>query len=231
MNTRSKIVSVAIAVAAIIPMVNATHSADAAPTRPVIGQVLTQDQANNREVFQAQTKLRSWGYTVTTSGLFDDSTARAVRHVQRANGLPQTGVLDAATLKVFGISGTPQVAPPAPPTTTASPTPAPPAPASSVVGKPGDCQSYGSTLAKYGMPKSYFLRVMNRESGCLPLAYNGKNRDRSYGLLQINTKGALWGEIKRRCGLTNKNQLFDPETNIMCGSKLYAAYGKRPWGG
>lgn len=72
-------------------------------------------------------------------------------------------------------------------------------------------------------------RIMWRESRCEHWQYNGKRRDRSYGLMQINTKGALWGELQWRCKLSSKDQLFDPFTNLACAKALHRAYGWRPW--
>lgn len=93
------------------------------------------------------------------------------------------------------------------------------------------CPRYTSLLKQFRLPVSYFDYVMYRESRCQWWAYNGARRDRSYGLLQINTKGSLWPEIQRRCKVTSRDQLFTPRTNIACAAALYKAYGRRPWGG
>lgn len=98
----------------------------------------------------------------------------------------------------------------------------------------GRCKQYEALLAQH--PRwnvARMSRIMFRESRCNPLAYNGRHRDRSYGLLQINTKVTarmdLWSELQRRCGVTAREQLFDPATNVACAARLYAAYGMRPW--
>ena len=98
----------------------------------------------------------------------------------------------------------------------------------------GRCPQYEPLLALY--PRwnvQRMSRIMFRESRCSPFAYNGRNRDRSYGLLQINTKTTprldLWGELQRRCGLVSRDQLFDPAVNIACGATLHRVYGYRPW--
>lgn len=93
------------------------------------------------------------------------------------------------------------------------------------------CPQYASLLQQYGLPLSYFDYVMWRESRCQRTAYNGRGRDRSYGLLQINTRGSNWTELQWRCRLTSRDQLFNARTNISCAAKLYKAYGRRPWGG
>jgi hypothetical protein len=95
------------------------------------------------------------------------------------------------------------------------------------------CTQYESVARRAGWPAHAIGRVSRitwRESRCTPGAYNGKGRDRSYGLMQINTKGALWGELQRRCKLTSRDQLFTPAVNLACAYKLYLAYGWKPWG-
>jgi hypothetical protein len=168
------------------------------------------------DVMAAQSYLANAGYSTTPTGYYDDITRRAVAHFQRANGIAPDGIVSPAVLRAMGMPVSSAVAPPV---TT---------PASSPVA--GRCP-YTGLLAEYGLPVAYFDKVMWRESRCQASAYNGRHRDRSYGLLQINTKGALWGELKRRCGLTSKDQLFDPRTNVRCAAQLYKVYGKKPWGG
>lgn len=99
-----------------------------------------------------------------------------------------------------------------------------------------DCESFRPLFAEAGLPFDYFGTVVApRESHCDPDAYCDANSachspsDRSYGLLQINTKGALWGELQTRCGLTAREQLFDPFTNLRCGAVLFSVYGYKPW--
>lgn len=92
-----------------------------------------------------------------------------------------------------------------------------------------DCESFRYLLDRYGMPFDYFGKiVMPRESRCDPSAFYDGPEDLSYGLLQINTQ-CCWRSLKELCGITQREQLFDPEINIACGSKLYHQYGKTPW--
>lgn len=172
-------------------------------------------------VTPTQARLTSFGYTVDAPGVYGDRTRKAVRHWQRANGLSQTGELDEPTIKSLGVSGQ------APVVSVATPPQVPNPPAAQWIS--GDCDSFKYLFDQYGLPWDYFRPVMKRESQCYPFVYNGRNKDRSYGLLQLNTKGKLWSELKWRCGLTTKEQLLDPGTNIACGAKLYQAYGKKPW--
>jgi soluble lytic murein transglycosylase-like protein len=96
------------------------------------------------------------------------------------------------------------------------------------------CPQYESMIARYsGWNVTRMSRIAWRESRCDARAHNPRNRDNSYGLLQLNTKVTprmnLWGELQRRCGLVAREQLFDPATNIACAHKLFLAYGMKPW--
>lgn len=179
-------------------------------------------------VKRVQYTLRSYGYAVEVDGIYGPQTTKAVKKWQAANGLYADGIAGTQTLSSLGVS---LVDPPPAVTTTVasmSPVPAPP-PSAPVSG----CNAYKYLLERYGLPTGYFLKVMWRESRCDPNQYNGRGRDRSYGLLQINTKSTprmdLWAELQRRCGLTYREQLFDPETNIACAAQLFSVYGYRPW--
>ena len=111
---------------------------------------------------------------------------------------------------------------------------------------PGDCASWFGTAMRAGWTWDTWARlsrVMWRESRCLPDTFNGRHRDRSYGLLQINTKGGLWDKpiawgypsLKDLCGLTAREELLDGFTNLRCGRLLFevheAVYGNgwKPW--
>lgn len=96
----------------------------------------------------------------------------------------------------------------------------------------GRCAQYQQTALNAGWSMrdwSRLSRIMYRESHCDTTQVNLRGRDRSYGLLQINTKGALWGELQRRCGLTDRSQLLEPTVNLRCGKILHRVYGWRPW--
>jgi len=70
--------------------------------------------------------------------------------------------------------------------------------------------------------------VVFRESRGMPDAYNGRGPDRSYGLTQLNTKGALWGWFMA-LGLTDRAQLFDPTTNLYAARAMFLQFGRKPW--
>lgn len=110
---------------------------------------------------------------------------------------------------------------------------------------PGDCQSYRFIASQVwpeidtpaGPTWAWVTRIMRRESRCLPDVVNLRGRDRSYGLLQVNTRGALWdqpigwglGPLKTECGLTVREDLLNPAVNLACARVLWMARGAQPW--
>ncbi len=166
-----------------------------------------------------QQVLVNSGWPTWVDGQYGPHTQKTVTLYQKANGLLVDGIAGPQTLGHLGIWG--QQTSDAP---RANSTP----PSTAV----GPCSQWTGLAAEVGWPTDrleWLSGIMYRESRCDPSAYNGRGNDQSYSLLQINTKGSLWGELQRRCGLTNKDQLFDARTNLACGLKLYQAYGTRPW--
>lgn len=67
--------------------------------------------------------------------------------------------------------------------------------------------------------------IAMRESGGNPNAYNGKDRDNSYGIFQINMKGDLEAERNRKFrqyvpGYQNKEDLYDPMINARAAAYM-----------
>ncbi len=173
-----------------------------------------------------QTALTNAGWPVVVDGVFGPRTERTVMLFQRANGLVVDGIAGQKTLTVLGLWG-PAFGPLVP-----QPLPQPLPQPSPVVASRAECAQWVELAAQVGWPQarlSWLEGIMWRESGCRPSAYNGSGNDQSYGLLQINTKGALWGELQRRCGLVSRDQLWDAQINLSCGYTLYLVYGTRPW--
>lgn len=96
-------------------------------------------------------------------------------------------------------------------------------------------QFYDEALAA-GWPKAQWNRIdyiMYRESRCDPSQYNGKGRDNSYGLMQLNMKA-----LKSWVGPLvdwDFTKLYDPYTNLAVAKELYRkaikmwGCGWRPW--
>lgn len=94
------------------------------------------------------------------------------------------------------------------------------------------CPEIEETAKSVGWPERE-LRTLSyvayRESRCDRFAYNGKGRDRSYGLMQINTKGSLWEHRRDLCELESREQLFTAEANLSCAYRLWSLSGWAPW--
>lgn len=72
------------------------------------------------------------------------------------------------------------------------------------------------------------LGVTWRESSWNPGVLNPKNRDLSYGLFQINMKGALGPDRRKRYHLSSNEQLYDPDTNVRVAKEMLDA-GHGSW--
>lgn len=67
------------------------------------------------------------------------------------------------------------------------------------------------------------------ESGGNPLAHNSKPPDDSYGLWQINMRGKLGPDRRKKFGISSNNQLFDPDTNARAAYVVYKGQGLDAW--
>ena len=77
---------------------------------------------------------------------------------------------------------------------------------------------------KYGIPKEILMAIISVESGFNPRAYN-KNKDgtEDRGLMQVNYQHNL--SLMKEYGITEPEQLYDPELNIEIGARiLYENY-------
>jgi soluble lytic murein transglycosylase-like protein len=77
---------------------------------------------------------------------------------------------------------------------------------------------------KYGIPKEILMAIISVESGFNPRAYN-KNKDgtEDRGLMQVNYQHNL--SLMKEYGITDPEQLYDPELNIEIGARiLYENY-------
>jgi hypothetical protein len=64
------------------------------------------------------------------------------------------------------------------------------------------------------------VAIAMAESGGNPRSYNGKGRDESYGLWQINMKASEVGDRKKMLGIASNEALFDPVTNARAMVKI-----------
>jgi hypothetical protein len=66
------------------------------------------------------------------------------------------------------------------------------------------------------------VAVAWRESHFNPRAYNPRNKDKSYGLMQINMKGALGPDRVKKFKLNSYDDLYDPATNARVAYELWS---------
>ncbi len=73
-------------------------------------------------------------------------------------------------------------------------------------------------------------RIAMAESSGNPTAFNGKGRDQSYGIMQINMLGGMGPERRSQFGLKSNEDLYDPLTNMKAAYKIYQQQGWNAWG-
>ena len=75
-------------------------------------------------------------------------------------------------------------------------------------------------------------RIAMGESSGITNNYNGKGKDDSYGLMQINMYGNLGPARMKQFGLSSKADLNDPTTNMKAALQIWKEAGQsfEPWG-
>lgn len=71
--------------------------------------------------------------------------------------------------------------------------------------------------------------VAMAESSGNPTEKNLEGPDRSYGLWQINMKGAMGPERRRALGISSNEELLDPALNARAAKMLFDERGFQPW--
>jgi Putative peptidoglycan binding domain/Transglycosylase SLT domain len=204
-----------------------TFAAAAPPAKVIVND-------NGYHVAQVQYVLKSFGYSVVVDSDFGPQTLRAVRHFQKANGLPATGIVEQQTLAALGIvlgtpttpaniSSKPRRAHPTPPPVdpaTAQDTPATPAlpviPATDPA-TPGAGQWHDLAMQVGWSENEWPILacIIQRESHGLPGVKN--KHSSATGLLQI--LGRYYPGVN----------LYDPVTNLTIGLQLFQSRGWQPW--
>ena len=98
------------------------------------------------------------------------------------------------------------------------------------------CPQHREAALRAGWSESQWSRldlIMWRESRCQPTAYNGRGRDDSYGLLQLNMRAhRSWvGPLVN----WDYTRLYEPETNLRIARQLFDrarrmfGCGWQPW--
>lgn len=73
------------------------------------------------------------------------------------------------------------------------------------------------------------IGIAYAESGGDPNAHNGQGRDDSYGLWQINMKGAMGPARRKAFGIATNTALYDPATNAKAAYSVYKSQGLNAW--
>ena len=113
----------------------------------------------------------------------------------------------------------------------------PPEPPPAIVGGLGDVDGWHDVAIASGWSEAmwpWVRCVIRGESNGDPnaLNINARTGDYSLGLMQLNTRGSLWGWYKDH-GLVDRAQLFDPYMNLHMAHVLFyemKAAGLYPWG-
>jgi len=177
------------------------------------------------EVRAVQARLAEFGYTVKVDGIYGPQTHRAVTHFQRANGLKPDGIVGPLTTKALRLDGGATATAPA----VRSVTPIQVTPVYLYFHRDPNVERWHQAALDVGWPEErwkWLSCVIYRESRGNPRAFNGRGRDESYGLVQINAK-AHRARMIAHAGTVQA--FFDPKVNLSFALMLYNEQGTRPW--
>jgi len=73
------------------------------------------------------------------------------------------------------------------------------------------------------------VAVAKGESGWNASSYNGKGRDNSYGLWQINMIGSMGPARRASFGIGSNEELFDPYVNARAAMQIFKSQGWKAW--
>jgi len=95
---------------------------------------------------------------------------------------------------------------------------------------PGDCDSYDSLFAAYGLPVSTFHAIAWRESRCDHTRFTNDSDDLGGYLLGLNFRTAqLRNGWLSWCGATVSNIRYDADLQVRCAREAYDRLGLSPW--
>lgn len=87
----------------------------------------------------------------------------------------------------------------------------------------------GAGFKKNGDDTNTMVGICYAESGGDPSKHNSTPPDDSYGLWQINMLGSMGPDRRKKFGISNNNQLFDPATNAHAAHIIYKDQGLNAW--
>lgn len=88
---------------------------------------------------------------------------------------------------------------------------------------------YNAGFKKNSPDTEILVSVAYAESGAEPNAHNNKPPDDSYGIWQINMRGKLGPDRRKKFGITDNRQLLDPATNAKATKIVYDDQGLDAW--
>lgn len=90
-------------------------------------------------------------------------------------------------------------------------------------------ESYARGAGFSGKDLDIAVAVAKAESGWNTQAHNTTGNDDSYGLWQINMKGTLGPDRRKKFGITSDSQLLDPTTNAKAAYRIHKDSGWNAW--
>src|SRR3954470_8659286 len=87
----------------------------------------------------------------------------------------------------------------------------------------------GAGFKKTSPDTAIMVGICYAESGGDPSKYNGVNKDSSYGLWQINMKGSLGPDRRKKFGIASNDELFKPAVNAKAAHIVYKDSGLEAW--
>jgi N-acetyl-anhydromuramyl-L-alanine amidase AmpD len=85
-------------------MADVAYGSGAISMNPAFAASNVPPETNRSHVSAVQQELRARGYRISVDGQYGPQTRKTVMKYQRAQGLAQTGALDADTLTALGVS-------------------------------------------------------------------------------------------------------------------------------
>lgn len=203
------------------------HHSDATPSGEHSSHedVWLQQGSRSDEVKRVQQYLRANGWSLAVDGIYGPQTERTVTLIQSMSGLKADGIVGPVTWAALGLNSSAVATTPAtrisPPTT---PAPAPIRPTDY------DCDSWRSTIEKFGMPWSWARPIIYRETRCShQIADRPSTRDLSVGAFQVNFYGRLAG-MWNDAGWSFNRAVNDPVYAVAAAGALYKRCGGGgPW--
>lgn len=192
------------------------------------------------DVREVQQALRDFGYVLTVDGIYGPRTLRVVRHFQRVNNLPTTGIVGPLTLAAINRADAPLAPAERGQIIQLTPPPPPPEPVG-LLGLPfappglSDCNEFRFYRQQWNMPE-WFDRIARRESNC-------RNEDGvrtwcCHGWLQlyvsVHLRDHRLAPHYAACGVRSHHDInsdtpVEKQRHLCAAKALYTVVGMKAW--